>query len=358
MILLRAAVAVGLLKAYHSGKDAQCFFFLFSKKKKKKRKGSGAADNDSASLLVVKNAAERRRKLLYSYGRFQRNKTRLLTELEIIKISTLVNELIDLDHFDEDSEQRIFEDCVRKIVATLEDVLPFDFFSLVHSEHYLGGIEEKQAIEIEERVIPYVKSLLSFPFLDASDESRVIHFVCKIVIEAMRQDCDLNKLYNRKHVGQLIVDVLMKGAISKIYDKDERDKLVDDAVTNWTSVLPFLPSSTLEFFANKVIDWCAIHLEEALITSYDSFVADHALKRVVEGATDSDTTQAEYRDLLIEHLQHELMQDFDGGFVKEVELINNYRVKFCKSLSEFIVDNAVDIDKITNVFDFQSGSEE
>ena len=152
MILLRAAVAASLLKVYHSDKDAQCFFFLFSSKKKKKRKKKGSgADNDGsdASPIFIKNAAERRRKLLYSYGRFQRNKTRLLTDLEIIKISTLVNELIDLEFFDEDSEQRIFEDCVRKIVATLEDVLPYDFFALVHSEHYLGGIEENQAVKYE-----------------------------------------------------------------------------------------------------------------------------------------------------------------------------------------------------------------
>ena len=45
----------------------------------------------------------------------------MISEEHIDRITTLVNELVDLDFFDEDSEQRIFDDLIRKIVFTLED---------------------------------------------------------------------------------------------------------------------------------------------------------------------------------------------------------------------------------------------
>ena len=356
------ASAVLISKNYYINKEPQNFWFLFGSKKKKKKKKNAFDDDTSSGGVNIKAALayESRRKLLFNHSKYQaglngnRPRMRLLTDFEIIQIATLVNELIDLEFFDEESEQRLFEDCVKKIVDLLEDVLPFDFFQLVHSEHNLGGIEEDHALAIEERIVPYVNSLLSFPFLDKSDESRVIHFVVKIVVEAMRHDADLTKLYNRKHAGKLIVTVLMKGAISKIYDKEERHQLVEDALNRWTSLFPFLPSSTLEYIANLMIDWCALHLEEALLTSYHEFLAEHVIKRASEGVIDEKANQEDYRLMLISHVTKNLIQDVGMKYADRFDVIVEYKHKMCEQAAIFIVDNAVDIEKISNVFDFQS----
>jgi len=42
----------------------------------------------------------------------------------------------------------------------------------------------------------------------------------------MREDRSLALLNDKEQAGELIVDVLMKGAIAKIFDADEREKMV------------------------------------------------------------------------------------------------------------------------------------
>jgi len=261
----------------------------------------------------------------------------LLNEEDILQITTLVNELIDLDFFDEESEQRIFEHCVRSVIAALEGILPRDYFHLVRSSHSLGGIDEKLANQIEERTVPLVQSLCTFPFLDKEDEARIIHFVVKIIVQSMREDRQLEKIENREYAGDLIVSVLMKGAVSKLFDSHARDKMLDEVLLKYHKLFPIVPETTIEFVAGYVLDWAAGHMQDALDSSYSEYLEIHS---------SGPDIKVDYREILVRQLTDMLNRDIPPI------MLENQRKSFCDVLAAFIVENAVDMEKLESIFEY------
>ena len=300
----------------------------------------------------------------------------MISELHINRITTLVNELVDLDFFDEDSEQRIFDDLIRKIVFTLEDILPEDYHLLVTHRHPLGGgLSKEHAHEIETRAIKYVKCLLSFPYLDEADEDRVIQFVVKIICQSMREDRTLDMLVDKEMAGELIVDVLMKGAVRKLFNKEEKEKIVDDVVLSWCKIFPFLPASTLEWGAIKTIDWGAEHMEAALESSFNAFnlemeerkskierkevakqmeirqkkeMESHKNYQQHHDYVEQDFEEAlGYEACLIEHLEKKFAED-----LPDIQFLAEKKKEICHKLATVMVNSAVDVDKLSAIFHF------
>jgi hypothetical protein len=117
--------------------------------------------------------------------------------------------------------------------------MPEDFHLLVNSKHPLGGgLSAEHAHSIEVRAITYVRGLVCFPYLDRTDETRIIQFVVKILCQAMREDRSLALLKDKGQAGELIVDVLMKGAIAKIFDAEEREKMVSSRTYGCPCYIP------------------------------------------------------------------------------------------------------------------------
>ena len=300
----------------------------------------------------------------------------MIPEAHIDRITTLVNELVDLDFFDEESEQRIFDDMIRKIVFTLEDIMPEDYHLLVKHRHPLGGgLSKEHAHEIETRAIKYVKCLLSFPYLDEADEDRVIQFVVKIICQSMREDRTLDMLADKDMAGELIVDVLMKGAVRKLFNKEEKEKIVEDVVLSWCKIFPFLPASTLEWGAIKTINWGAKHMEAALESSFKAFNAEMEdnksraekgeVKKQMEmhqkkeeeskkdykehhECLEEDVEEAlSYETCLIEHLEAKFSND-----LPDYQFFSEKKKEMCHKLATLMVNQAVDVDKLSAIFHF------
>ena len=213
-----AVYVAGLLYANHrikeAEKPAEGFFWLLGGGKKKKsnnkKKKGGASDtggsdfSDAGKKLKIKELNAQmimRNDIVATSGKKVRKKV-IISEEDMVNIIHLVNELVDLDFFDEESEERIFDDCIRRIVLTLEEIMPEDFHLLVNSTHPLGlGISEAHAKMIEKRAIAYVRALLAFPYLDTVDETRIITFVTKIICQAMRADRSLEMLRDKQAAG-------------------------------------------------------------------------------------------------------------------------------------------------------------
>ena len=56
----------------------------------------------------------------------------MVDHTDIMGIATLVNDLIDMDFFDESQEQAIFEDAVCQVVKCVQDKLPKEYQTLIN----------------------------------------------------------------------------------------------------------------------------------------------------------------------------------------------------------------------------------
>ena len=155
----------------------------------------------------------------------------------------------------------------------------------------------------------------------------------------------------------------MKGAIAKIFDIEEREKMVEEVLLTWCKILPFLPSSTLEWAAHKLIDWCAKHMETALQSSFEDFnnLRKEEMKalKLMEGQTSAEMTihpggteedredTIAYEHCLIAHLVENLMAD-----VENVPLFDHTKKNIVKRLAQFIVANSCDFEKLESIFHF------
>ena len=265
----------------------------------------------------------------------------MIPDEHIDRITTLVNELVDLDFFDEDSEQRIFDDMIRKIVSTLEEIMPEDYHLLVQHKHPLGGgLSKEHADEIESRAVKYVQCLLSFPYLDEADEERVIQFVVKIICQSMREDRTLSMLVDKNVAGGMIVDVLMKGAVRKLFNKEEKEKIIEDVVLSWCKIFPFLPASTLEFCAVKAIEWGAKHMEAALESSFQSFNEEMAARKGTIAPSDVQKHMAERERKVDKNKDYDEFhdcceEDVEYALGYEECLIDHLERKFGDDLPDF-----------------------
>lgn len=89
--------------------------------------------------------------------RDDRRATTIVQQLEIGRIASLVNAVIDLEHFDEDEEQEIFEDAVSQVLQALDVVLPHPYKQLVVSNG-LGthGLPDSSAEPLKLRLENYL----------------------------------------------------------------------------------------------------------------------------------------------------------------------------------------------------------
>jgi hypothetical protein len=226
-------------------RQADCFWwYLFpdnSKTKKKKKKKDSKINLDSISDSNFESPSQKRKKradkLIRGAEQTEQSIT-MVTQEEIAEITSLLNQLIDLDFFDEESEERIFRSCVDQIIIALEDIMPIDYHMLVQSCHPLGGLSAGQAKELERRLVHSVRRRVEFPFLDPKDERRVVQFVVTIVTQVMREDRELNLLlYGDSHgdnqSADLIINVLMKGAVSKLFEASEKEALIEELSSGW-----------------------------------------------------------------------------------------------------------------------------
>ena len=191
----------------------------------------------------------------------------------------------------------------------------------------------------------------------------------------MREDRTLDMLADKDMAGELIVDVLMKGAVRKLFNKEEKEKIVEDVVLSWCKIFPFLPASTLEWGAIKTINWGAKHMEAALESSFKAFNAEMEdnksraekgdVKKQMEmhqkkeeeskkdykehhECLEEDVEEAlSYETCLIEHLEAKLSND-----LPDYQFFSEKKKEMCHKLATLMVNQAVDVDKLSTIFHF------
>eukprot|EP01043_Picozoa_sp_COSAG02_P041649 COSAG02_NODE_3469_length_6691_cov_9.305218_8_plen_508_part_00 len=189
------------------------------------------------------------------------------TEQEITTIATLINYCIDLDHFSEDEEQKIFEHAVANCVDAISHVLPEPYALLVAQSGAGTGLDDKMAHALSNRLVRYVRSEVPLPYLDKDDEKMLVQCVVALVCESMRVSHRIEVVCQPENAAEVIVNVFMKGPIGVLFEEEERAQLVDTVIGNIKDV-PFVPEAVMVRLLNLAIDWVAAHFEEALFGAY------------------------------------------------------------------------------------------
>mmetsp|Transcript_1188 Transcript_1188/g.2256 ORF Transcript_1188/g.2256 Transcript_1188/m.2256 type:complete len:553 (+) Transcript_1188:59-1717(+) len=191
----------------------------------------------------------------------------LMTEKEKVKMSAIINELVDLsDDISEDEEQVIFEFAVDKIVSVMSaDLTP------VHHAMAKGHHRPLPASMVEmmsTRLYGHVDSSVSLPFLDRVDEARLKRSVIALVMHAMASDSTLQEVVELKNAKPIIVEVLTKGIANVFFDPEERANLVEALSINIKNV-PFMPIGVLQMTLDYYIRYVGDHILEALTLTTD-----------------------------------------------------------------------------------------
>jgi len=185
------------------------------------------------------------------------------------KISVVINGLVDLDSWDEEQEQELFECAVAICLEEVAAVLPPPVYDLLHSRK--GGLDEKSASALTNGLITACRQRCCFPYLDEQDKRRVIRAVVWVLREAMKEGKDLKsyteELQDDSVAESIVVDVFIVGAMDVFFDKDMRMALVRD-MTKFLDGVPMVPRSVLDKMADRVLHLFSIILEDALKDTY------------------------------------------------------------------------------------------
>lgn len=201
------------------------------------------------------------------------------TEQEITTIATLINYCIDLDHFSEAEEQRIFEHAVANCVEAISHVLPEPYALLVAQSGAGAGLNEKMAHALSSRLVKHVRAQVPLPYLDKDDEKMLVQCVVALVCESMRVSHRIEVVCQPENAAEVIVNVFMKGPIGVLFEEEERAQLVDTVIGNIKDV-PFVPEAVMVRVLNVAIDWVAAHFEEALFSAYREHMMCIALDKL------------------------------------------------------------------------------
>jgi hypothetical protein len=154
------------------------------------------------------------------------------TEREISTVATLINYCIDLDHFSEEEEQKIFEHAVADCVDAISHVLPEPYALLVTQSDAGAGLDEKMARALSSRLVKHTRARVSLPYLDKDDAKMLVQCVVALVCEAMRVSHRIEVVCEPENAAEVIVNVFMKGPIGVLFEEEERAQLVNTFIGN------------------------------------------------------------------------------------------------------------------------------
>eukprot|EP01052_Picozoa_sp_SAG31_P030491 SAG31_NODE_3131_length_4641_cov_1.488771_3_plen_267_part_00 len=138
----------------------------------------------------------------------RRDRYQWISEEEVSTVARLINYCIDLDYFNEDEEQTIFEHAVAASVDAIANVLPEPFAELVirtQSNHGRIGIDAAMAHDISTRLMKHVRAKVPLPYLDKDDEKMLLQCVVALVVEAMRHDHRIKDVCKPENAAEIIV---------------------------------------------------------------------------------------------------------------------------------------------------------
>ena len=204
----------------------------------------------------------------------------LSTPQQVEKIAGLINALVDMEYWTEEEEQLIFEHAVKLVLEAIELMLPRPILMLVIQSDEFDGLDEDSAEILRSRLVEYCKWKLKLPFLDETDEIRVITAVCAVIVESLKKGNSFKNVVEPVNSGELIMDVFVKGSVGLLDEQNKREfiQTIADGLQ-----IPFLPDAPKIWLVGKMMTEVGMVFEESLLTTYQQRIAqayDWAAERV------------------------------------------------------------------------------
>lgn len=227
--------------------------------------GSGRPGPVQLSSVATAGSASTESTHLSLAGIVDRQNHPMMSDAEIVSVATLINDMVDLQFFDEAEEQIIFEHCVRNVATEIERALTPVHLSMIHAG-LRQGISEEHAQCLQKRLFEHVDMTVKFPFLDACEARRIKKCVIALVVHCMATGKTIMEICE-DGAHDMFVDILMKSIVSRFFDETEKAELTGEIAESMSNV-PFVPLSLVVAVIRRVINCVGEYVSEALVMTY------------------------------------------------------------------------------------------
>lgn len=267
----------------------------------------------------------------------------LMSDREVSTVAHLINDLVDLECFDEDEEQEIFEFAVCRLVEKLADCLPNEYIFQVHSEKTMC---KEDAKKLDVKLTKWLNQQCDLPFLDDADQRRIVRCVLALLMRSMRKPrSQVGELSNlEKH--KLVFDVFVKGALEVFYEESRKAELVKN-VEKYCTAIPFVPHWLIGLLCDMLLSHASERCTPVLSDTFDEY-----LLRVEEDPQILLSSDATFTALLRHNFGVVFMRDvFENsvGFLRLVSFLSTNRVERCALLFVDSFLDSIDAKKLDEI---------
>jgi len=107
----------------------------------------------------------------------------MLTDAEVNALAHKVNNAINIPFLGEEKEFIVYHKIIRWIDTQLYNVLPNEYYELVHNAH--DGISREEANQIVDRVSGLINKVVNIPIVPEAVEGLIISMILGIIVHAM-----------------------------------------------------------------------------------------------------------------------------------------------------------------------------
>jgi hypothetical protein len=111
------------------------------------------------------------------------HQSQMLTDAEVSALAEKVNDTFNIPFLGEEKEFIVYYKIIRWIDTQLYNILPNEYYELVHNAH--DGISREEANQITDRVSALVNKAIDIPIVPEAVEGLIINMVIGIIIHAM-----------------------------------------------------------------------------------------------------------------------------------------------------------------------------
>lgn len=190
-----------------------------------------------------------------------------------MRIATLINKLVDMDGWDEDQEQELFELSVSACLEVICKGLAPPHYDMLHTPRGLLG--EKSVALLTANLVQQCQRECTFPYMDEQDKMRTIRAVVWVIVGSLQPGRTIRSYTkelcrDEESTQSVVVEVFIEGAMDVFFDSEMRHALIQDLKSHIPDLplVPFLFENIAEFLMKTFSDT----LHETLKDAYFVFV--------------------------------------------------------------------------------------
>eukprot|EP00933_Yihiella_yeosuensis_P070578 TRINITY_DN78701_c0_g1_i1.p1 TRINITY_DN78701_c0_g1~~TRINITY_DN78701_c0_g1_i1.p1 ORF type:complete len:353 (+),score=47.63 TRINITY_DN78701_c0_g1_i1:119-1060(+) len=190
-----------------------------------------------------------------------------MSDEEVTMVAQVINDIVDMEHFNEEQEQEIFEFTTCRTIECIAQALPNELIKAIGTNQNIPtGITSM----LEERLIELVRRELFLPFLDGQDFKRIVRCIVVLLMSGLRKGGHCIEAMDEEERRTLVCSVFMKGVLDMFYDAEERIKL-SNTITSMIKNIPFMPTPILDHISQQVIIEVGEEVERALVIVFEEY---------------------------------------------------------------------------------------